>query len=671
MEGVLKKQGEKGLFKLWKTRYFKEQDGKLYYYKNKNDAAPKGFIDISTIISVQPKDNNYGFFNEFGIEVKSTNRIYCLVAATETEQLNWINGLMARLNQNKKYVPLEDDWKNALKLSNRSVKVKIVNDTDKALIRRHIKLHGTFQIWRQFPAEKILPKSSIECGTASSAFIGGTSASVVYGGEDDSWGEITLRWQNPYRKITASKQATSSGTGRYDAQVEDDKSECSPFVLLPDHWSVTFTIRASRDAKDSPVVNKALPSPSVSSKNILDDVYHTDWVRKLKKALKSVLVTVINNTSTVLERVESENRHGLWRQLPPEKIDKSTTVRFGTESTGLAGTEGKVLFVAPSAEEEGGETVISLYWTNNMFTVNFGHELTTNLKKPAMKMQVLPVKKDSGAEIVFVLEDDTSKPLKVDTTPTSIPEKESKSANKKVKREPQQEGFSNSLTASFKEMRTRRPTDSSRDVEKATVRWESVSYHLITHHKNTSGVSLFFNKLVGDGDMLIETGIDLPPREKIDACQVCQTPFKKEKEKAYCQLCGSVIHINGPCHIDMPLQDKYLDDMKELNKNLMIHCCVKCEALIEAGVALQQWKIERKKHEKLAALLAKISRGSRALKQCSSNGDKIALKECILTVEADLNQLKNTKVEGETWETFKNNIIRTLNEYLLLCKSTL
>jgi hypothetical protein len=53
MEGVLKKQGEKGLFKLWKTRYFKEQDGKLYYYKNKNDAAPKGFIDISTIISVQ------------------------------------------------------------------------------------------------------------------------------------------------------------------------------------------------------------------------------------------------------------------------------------------------------------------------------------------------------------------------------------------------------------------------------------------------------------------------------------------------------------------------------------------------------------------------------------------------------------------------------------------
>jgi hypothetical protein len=103
----------------------------------------------------------------------------------------------------------------------------------------------------------------------------------------------------------------------------------------------------------------------------------------------------------------------------------------------------------------------------------------------------------------------------------------------------------------------------------------------------------------------------------------------------------------------------------------VIHCCVKCEALIEAGVALQQWKIERKKHEKLAALLAKISRGSRALKQCSSNGDKIALKECILTVEADLNQLKNTKVEGETWETFKNNITRTLNEYLLLCKSTL
>jgi len=87
-----------------------------------------------------------------------------------------------------------------------------------------------------------------------------------------------------------------------------------------------------------------------------------------------VLIIVINNTSTVLERVETENRHGLWRQLPPEKIDKNTTVKFGTESTGikmsltlnlsslysiffhvgLAGTEGKVLFVAPSTEEEDG-----------------------------------------------------------------------------------------------------------------------------------------------------------------------------------------------------------------------------------------------------------------------------------------------------------------------------
>ena len=59
-----------------------------------------------------------------------------------------------------------------------------------------------------FPAEKIPPKSSIECGTESSAFIGGTCASVVYGGEDPSWGEITLRWYNPYRKITASKQVS-------------------------------------------------------------------------------------------------------------------------------------------------------------------------------------------------------------------------------------------------------------------------------------------------------------------------------------------------------------------------------------------------------------------------------------------------------------------------------
>jgi len=103
----------------------------------------------------------------------------------------------------------------------------------------------------------------------------------------------------------------------------------------------------------------------------------------------------------------------------------------------------------------------------------------------------------------------------------------------------------------------------------------------------------------------------------------------------------------------------------------VIHCCIKCEALIEAGIALQQWKNERKKHEKLAALLAKISRGSRALMLCRDNGDKIALKECILTVEADLSKLQNTKVDGETWTTFINNILRTINELLLLCKTSL
>ncbi len=82
--------------------------------------------------------------------------------------------------------------------------------------------------------------------------------------------------------ISFPYKATFSGTGRYDALVEDDKSECSPFVLLPDHWSVTFTIHAARDAKDAQIVNKALPSPLVPSKTNMDDVYHTDWVRKLK-----------------------------------------------------------------------------------------------------------------------------------------------------------------------------------------------------------------------------------------------------------------------------------------------------------------------------------------------------------------------------------------------------
>jgi hypothetical protein len=55
MEGTLKKLGQKGLIKIWRQRYFKEdpETGKIFYYKSKNDKIPQGFINISEITGVK------------------------------------------------------------------------------------------------------------------------------------------------------------------------------------------------------------------------------------------------------------------------------------------------------------------------------------------------------------------------------------------------------------------------------------------------------------------------------------------------------------------------------------------------------------------------------------------------------------------------------------------
>jgi hypothetical protein len=246
MEGSLKKMGQKGFIKRWRQRYFKEdpESGKIFYYKSKNDKVPQGFIDISSITGVKPRDDNFGFLDAYGFEIYTTNRTYQLLASTESEQLTWINGLLKRTKQNKIIIPAEGDWKNIMKLASRSCLVKVINGTSKTLIRKNFKLHGTFQIWRMFPPEKIAPQTTVEFGTESSSLIAGTSASVLYTVENEpNLGELCLRWDNPYRKITASKKALAEATGPFIIETVTDKSESHAlFYLAADRFKITYKV---------------------------------------------------------------------------------------------------------------------------------------------------------------------------------------------------------------------------------------------------------------------------------------------------------------------------------------------------------------------------------------------------------------------------------------------
>jgi hypothetical protein len=88
--GFLKKQGEKGLIKSFRQRWFMfdEKEGKLYYKYNNDNTEAIGFIDINSALQIRASSDNVTMFH---IEV--VGRVYNLQAKNEEERNLWVNGL--------------------------------------------------------------------------------------------------------------------------------------------------------------------------------------------------------------------------------------------------------------------------------------------------------------------------------------------------------------------------------------------------------------------------------------------------------------------------------------------------------------------------------------------------------------------------------------------------
>eukprot|EP01114_Cavostelium_apophysatum_P012665 TRINITY_DN2890_c0_g1_i2.p1 TRINITY_DN2890_c0_g1~~TRINITY_DN2890_c0_g1_i2.p1 ORF type:complete len:2032 (+),score=608.70 TRINITY_DN2890_c0_g1_i2:72-6098(+) len=88
LKGFLKKQGDDAL-KGWKTRYFKEEGNRLFYYKSNYNVDPLGFIDLSLLnrVDLQP--------NKHQIELVTEGRTYSLQTVEKDDSLYryWSEGL--------------------------------------------------------------------------------------------------------------------------------------------------------------------------------------------------------------------------------------------------------------------------------------------------------------------------------------------------------------------------------------------------------------------------------------------------------------------------------------------------------------------------------------------------------------------------------------------------
>eukprot|EP01122_Echinamoeba_exundans_P016102 TRINITY_DN8062_c0_g1_i1.p1 TRINITY_DN8062_c0_g1~~TRINITY_DN8062_c0_g1_i1.p1 ORF type:complete len:705 (+),score=147.05 TRINITY_DN8062_c0_g1_i1:55-2115(+) len=85
LKGWLRKQGDVGL-KTWKRRYFKYNDGKLRYFEQEDDLKPKGWIDLSTMISCAIDEGDK-------FSITCTNRVWHLQAEKAIDAQHWVKAL--------------------------------------------------------------------------------------------------------------------------------------------------------------------------------------------------------------------------------------------------------------------------------------------------------------------------------------------------------------------------------------------------------------------------------------------------------------------------------------------------------------------------------------------------------------------------------------------------
>eukprot|EP01084_Bolivina_argentea_P046215 85103_1 len=86
-EGFMSKEGK--IFKTWKRRYFiLDNQGKLNYYRNKDDDHPIGCVNIK--LMKKTERISFGRNRSFGIKIHTETRVWKLLCENEKDLVEWI-----------------------------------------------------------------------------------------------------------------------------------------------------------------------------------------------------------------------------------------------------------------------------------------------------------------------------------------------------------------------------------------------------------------------------------------------------------------------------------------------------------------------------------------------------------------------------------------------------
>ncbi|EGC34772.1 hypothetical protein DICPUDRAFT_92143, partial [Dictyostelium purpureum] len=85
LQGYLKKQGEKGIVRAFKKRWFQQRESKLYYFEKEGDKESFGFINLPDMIGVKTVDS--------GFELATPTRVYIFQVLKPSDLNYWTEGL--------------------------------------------------------------------------------------------------------------------------------------------------------------------------------------------------------------------------------------------------------------------------------------------------------------------------------------------------------------------------------------------------------------------------------------------------------------------------------------------------------------------------------------------------------------------------------------------------
>jgi hypothetical protein len=95
MEGYLFKQGEKGLVKSWRRRWFLMDDEKMFYFKDKGEPVV-GFINLNQAGTVTVNDRTHAR-DGYGFQIETNQRVWYLSAPSVPERESWMKAIQAKL----------------------------------------------------------------------------------------------------------------------------------------------------------------------------------------------------------------------------------------------------------------------------------------------------------------------------------------------------------------------------------------------------------------------------------------------------------------------------------------------------------------------------------------------------------------------------------------------